>query len=161
MIALIQRVTQAAVHIDGREQARIGPGMLALVAVLPDDTPEHAAGLVDRLIHYRIFSDSAARMNLCLCDIRGELLLVPQFTLAADTHKGLRPGFSGAAPQEQGRVLFEHLVREAVQQAERVQTGVFGADMQVSLTNDGPATFWLEYPARARQLRQGAQARPG
>lgn len=161
MIALVQRVTQACVHVDGREQARIGPGILALVAVLPDDTPAHAAGLVDRMITYRIFSDTAGRMNLSLVDRRSELLLVPQFTLAADTHKGLRPGFSGAAPQEQGQRLFEHLVREAVQRLGRVQTGIFGADMQVSLTNDGPATFWLEYPARARQLRTGAQARPG
>jgi len=161
MIALIQRVTQAAVHVDGREQARIGPGILALVAVLPEDTPEHAAGLIDRLIRYRIFSDSEGRMNRSLADIQGELLLVPQFTLAADTHKGLRPGFSGAAPQEQGRQMFEHLVRQAVQQVGRVKAGVFGADMQVSLTNDGPATFWLEYPARARQLRQEAQAPAG
>lgn len=148
MIALIQRVTQAAVHIGGREQARIAAGVAALVAVLPTDTPEHAGGLLDRLLHYRIFSDTAGRMNLSLTDIGGELLLVPQFTLAADTRKGLRPGFSGAAPPELGRQLFEHLVREAVQRHERVGSGVFGADMQVSLTNDGPATFWLEYPAR-------------
>jgi len=148
MIALIQRVTRAAVHIGSREQARIGTGMVALVAVLPTDTPEHAGGLLDRLLHYRIFSDAAGRMNLSLTDSGGELLLVPQFTLAADTRKGLRPGFSGAAPPELGRRLFEHLVQEAVQRHGRVGSGVFGADMQVSLTNDGPATFWLEYPAR-------------
>ena len=161
MIALIQRVTQAAVHIGGREQARIGAGIAALVAVLPEDSPHDAGGLLDRLLHYRIFADAAGRMNLSLIDTGGELLLVPQFTLAADTRKGLRPGFSGAAPPEQGQRLFEHLVRQAVQRMGKVQTGVFGADMQVSLTNDGPATFWLEYPVRERQLRPGAHAPAG
>ncbi len=148
MIALLQRVTQATVDIGGARQAGIGPGILALVCALPGDTPEHAAALLERVLQYRIFGDAQGRMNLSLTDTGGELLLVPQFTLAADTRKGLRPGFSGAAPPALGRELFEHLARLALQRHGRVQTGVFGADMQVSLTNDGPATFWLEYPSR-------------
>lgn len=146
MIALLQRVTEAAVHVHGVERARIGAGLTALIGVLPDDTEAHAQALLTRLLQYRIFSDSADRMNLSLADTSGELLLVPQFTLAADTRKGLRPGFSRAAPPELGRTLFEHLVEIALQQHGRVQTGVFGAHMRLSLTNDGPATFWLEHP---------------
>ena len=148
MIGLIQRVTQAAVHVDGVEKARIGAGMAVLVGVLPADTATDADGLLARLLQYRIFADANDRMNLSLTDTGGELLLVPQFTLAADTRKGLRPGFSGAAPPEQGKRLFEHLAAVALQRHGRVQTGVFGANMQLSLTNDGPATFWLEYPVR-------------
>jgi D-aminoacyl-tRNA deacylase len=148
MIGLIQRVRQAAVHVDGAEKARIGAGMLVLVGVLPADTAEDADSLLTRMLQYRIFADANDRMNLSLTDTRGDLLLVPQFTLAADTRKGLRPGFSGAAPPEQGKRLFEHLAAVALQRHGRVQTGVFGANMQVSLTNDGPATFWLEYPVR-------------
>ncbi len=148
MIGLIQRVTQAAVHVDGVEKARIGAGMVVLVGVLPADTAEDADSLLTRMLQYRIFADASDRMNLSLTDTQGDLLLVPQFTLAADTRKGLRPGFSGAAPPEQGKRLFEHLAAVALQRHGRVQTGVFGANMQLSLTNDGPATFWLEYPVR-------------
>ena len=148
MIGLIQRVTQAAVHVEGIERARIGAGMVVLVGVLPADTAGDAESLLTRLLQYRIFADANDRMNLSLTDTAGELLLVPQFTLAADTRKGLRPGFSGAAPPDQGKRLFEHLAAVALQRHGRVQTGVFGANMQLSLTNDGPATFWLEYPVR-------------
>jgi D-tyrosyl-tRNA(Tyr) deacylase len=100
--------------------------------------------LLSRLLQYRVFADEAGKMNLSLEQVRGDLLLVPQFTLAADTHKGLRPGFSTAAPPEQGRLLFDYLVKGARARHERVETGVFGAHMRVSLTNDGPVTFWLE-----------------
>jgi D-tyrosyl-tRNA(Tyr) deacylase len=148
MIALIQRVTQASVQVAGEECARIAAGMAVLIGVLPADTQADAQTLLTRLLHYRIFADADDRMNLSLKDTGGGLLLVPQFTLAADTRKGLRPGFSGAAPPEQGKRLFEHLVQIALQQHGQVQSGVFGANMQLSLTNDGPATFWLEHPVR-------------
>lgn len=146
MIALIQRVTQAAVQVDGHEVARIGPGIAALIGVLPDDREADAEGLLARVLAYRIFSDAADRMNLSLSDTGGGLLLVPQFTLAADTRKGLRPGFSGAAPPALGKRLFEHLAAAAIKALGQVQCGVFGAHMQLSLTNDGPATFWLQFP---------------
>ncbi len=146
MIALIQRVTQAAVQVAGREVARIGPGIAALIGVLPADREADAEALLARMLAYRIFSDESGRMNLSLRDTGGGLLLVPQFTLAADTDKGLRPGFSGAAPPELGKRLFEHLASAAIKGVSQVQCGVFGADMQLSLTNDGPTTFWLECP---------------
>jgi D-tyrosyl-tRNA(Tyr) deacylase len=144
MIALLQRVTAASIVIDGRTTASIGAGILALVAVRPADTEEAGLRLLTRLLQYRIFADEAGKMNYSLLQTGGELLLVPQFTLAADTHKGLRPGFSGAAPPEQGLRLFDALVRAAQAQHGRVASGVFGAHMQVSLTNDGPVTLWLE-----------------
>jgi len=144
MIALLQRVSEASVRIGGTTVASIGPGLLALVGVRPPDTDEHARRLLDRLLHYRIFADAAGRMNLSLVEVRGGLLLVPQFTLAADTRKGLRPGFSHAAPPEQGRRLFESMLLHAQQHHAPVASGVFGADMQLSLTNDGPVTIWLE-----------------
>jgi D-aminoacyl-tRNA deacylase len=144
MIALVQRVVEAWVEIDQRRVAAIGPGILALVGVRPTDDEPSAQRLLSRLLQYRIFGDEAGRMNLSLSQIQAELLLVPQFTLAADTHKGLRPGFSTAAPPEQGRQLFDFLVQSARAQHGRVETGVFGAHMRVSLTNDGPVTFWLE-----------------
>ena len=147
MIALIQRVTQAAVHIGGQEVARIGPGIAALIGVLPADREADAEALLARVLAYRIFSDETGRMNRSLRDTGGGLLLVPQFTLAADTRKGLRPGFSGAAPPALGERLFEHLSATAIKTLGEVQRGVFGADMQLSLTNDGPATFWLQHPA--------------
>ncbi len=115
-----------------------------LVAVRPTDDEASALSLVDRLLKYRIFADEAGKMNLSLQQIAGDLLLVPQFTLAADTRHGLRPGFSTAAPPDQGRRLFELLVRAAEARHSPVSSGVFGAHMQVSLTNDGPVTFWLE-----------------
>jgi D-aminoacyl-tRNA deacylase len=144
MIALLQRVSHAQVEIDGRLVGSIGPGLLVLLGVRPVDDEAAASRLLARLLHYRIFGDEAGKMNLSLTQVKGELLLVPQFTLAADTAKGLRPGFSTAAPPEQGRRLFDYFVRSAREQHGRVEAGVFGGDMQVSLTNDGPVTIWLE-----------------
>src|SRR5271168_3966660 len=122
----------------------MGPGLLVLVGVRPEDSETSALRLFDRLLHYRVFADEAGKMNLSLAQTQGSLLLVPQFTLAADTHKGLRPGFSTAAPPELGRKLFDTLVQAARSRHGCVETGVFGAHMRVSLTNDGPVTFWLE-----------------
>ena len=144
MIALLQRVSQAKVTVDGKEVGVIGRGLLVLVGVRPIDDETSARRLLVRLLRYRIFPDSMGKMNLSLTQVNGQLLLVPQFTLAADTAKGLRPGFSTAAPPEQGRRLFDSLVQAAREQHGSVETGVFGADMQVSLINDGPVTIWLE-----------------
>lgn len=144
MIGLLQRVTEAGVDIDGRRVASIGPGLLVLVGILPVDSEASAQRLLDRLLHYRVFADEGGKMNLSLAQTQGDLLLVPQFTLAADTHKGLRPGFSTAASPQQGRQLFDVLVQAARSRHARVETGVFGAHMRVSLANDGPVTFWLE-----------------
>jgi len=144
MIGLLQRVTDAAVEIDGRRVAAIGPGLLVLVGVRPADDAAAAVRLLERVLRYRVFEDPAGKMNLSLLETRGDLLLVPQFTLAADTHKGLRAGFSTAADPALGRSLFEALVQAARARHPRVETGVFGAHMRVSLTNDGPVTFWLE-----------------
>jgi D-tyrosyl-tRNA(Tyr) deacylase len=144
LIGLLQRVLRAGVDIDGQPIASIGPGLLVLVGVRPTDDETAAFRLLTRLLQYRVFADPAGKMNLNLAQTQGDLLLVPQFTLAADTHKGLRPGFSTAAPPEQGRRLFDTLVQAARAQHPRVETGVFGAHMQVSLINDGPVTFWLE-----------------
>lgn len=144
MIALIQRVREARVDVAGETVGAIGPGVLALVAVVPDDSEARAARLLERILGYRIFGDEAGRMNRSLRDVGGGLLLVSQFTLAADTASGTRPGFSTAAPPELGRRLFEHLVGLARAAHPAVATGRFGADMQVALVNDGPVTFWLE-----------------
>jgi D-aminoacyl-tRNA deacylase len=144
MIALIQRVTEAKVVIAGTVTAAIGPGLLALLGVRPDDDEVSAIKLLDKLLKYRVFGDDADKMNLSLTQTAGELLLVPQFTLAADTRHGLRPGFSTAAPPAQGRRVFEALLDAARVRHPRVASGTFGAHMQVSLTNDGPVTFWLE-----------------
>jgi D-tyrosyl-tRNA(Tyr) deacylase len=144
MIALLQRVTRASVEIAGESHACIGRGLLVLIGVKPDDDETGATKLVERLLSYRVFADEVGKMNLSLRQIDGDLLLVPQFTLAADTRHGLRPGFSGAAPPEQGRRLFDFVVQSASSQHPAVRSGVFGADMQVSLVNDGPVTIWLE-----------------
>jgi D-tyrosyl-tRNA(Tyr) deacylase len=144
MIGLLQRVTQARVDIEADCVASIGPGLLVLVGVRPADSEASAQRLLDRLLHYRVFADEAGKMNLSLEQTQGDLLLVPQFTLAADTHKGSRPGFSTAAPPEQGRQLFDLLVQGARARHGRVESGVFAAHMRVSLVNDGPVTFWLE-----------------
>lgn len=144
MIALLQRVLGASVSVHGNTVAQIDAGLLVLVGVQPTDTPSGAARLLARILKYRIFGDDAGKMNLSLQQIAGGLLLVPQFTLAADTRHGLRPGFSTAAPPEVGRLRYEELVAAARAQHPRVASGVFGADMQVSLVNDGPVTFWLE-----------------
>lgn len=144
MIALIQRVSHASVEIDGSVVGSIGRGILALIGVRPADDEAAAARLLDRLLKYRIFPDDADKMNLSLQQMGGDLLLVPQFTLAADTHHGLRPGFSTAAPPDQGRRLFAWLLENARARHTPVASGIFGANMQVSLTNDGPVTLWLE-----------------
>ena len=144
MIGLLQRVSHAEVAVEGRRVGAIGPGLLVLIGVRPLDDEASAHRLLARLLQYRIFPDEAGKMNLSLTQVKGQLLLVPQFTLAADTAKGLRPGFSTAAPPEQGRRLFELLVQTAREQLGSVETGLFGAHMQVSLTNDGPVTIWLE-----------------
>jgi D-tyrosyl-tRNA(Tyr) deacylase len=148
LIALLQRVSQGRVEVDGVTVGRIGPGLVVLFAVEPADTEAQADRLIDRLARYRVFEDEAGRMNLSLLDTGGGLLLVPQFTLAADTHKGLRPSFTGAAPPELGRRLFDYAVANARKLlGDRVATGRFGAHMRVSLTNDGPVTFWLQVTA--------------
>jgi len=144
MIALLQRVTGASVEIAGEPRAAIGRGLLVLIGVKPEDDETHASTLLERLLNYRVFPDEGGKMNLSLRQIDGALLLVPQFTLAADTRHGLRPGFSLAAPPEQGRRLFDFLVQYALSRHASVQSGVFGADMLVSLVNDGPVTLWLE-----------------
>lgn len=143
MIGLLQRVTAAAVEVDGREIARIGAGLLVLVAVERGDDETTAERLLDRLLSYRVFSDSGGRMNLSLLAAGGALLLVPQFTLAADTASGLRPGFSRAAAPAQAGRLFAYLAARAGIRLPGAQSGRFGAHMQVSLTNDGPVTFWI------------------
>ena len=140
MIALVQRVTSARVVIDGASVGAIDRGALVLVCAEPQDTPAHAERLVSKLLALRIFADAAGKMNLSLRDIGGALLLVPQFTLAADTSRGNRPGFSGAATPALGRELFDAVVACARQQHAPVAAGVFGADMQVHLVNDGPVT---------------------
>jgi D-tyrosyl-tRNA(Tyr) deacylase len=129
--------------VDGRTVGAIGRGVLALIGIERGDRPEHAERLLERVLTYRIFEDDAGRMNLSLRDIAGGLLLVPQFTLAADTHKGTRPGFSTAEAPAAARAMFEHLANLARARHERVETGEFGAHMKVSLVNDGPVTFWL------------------
>jgi D-tyrosyl-tRNA(Tyr) deacylase len=144
MIALIQRVTEASVRIEGQVVGAVGAGILALIGVRRGDDRSAADRLLERLLGYRIFPDEQHRMNLSLRDIRGGLLLVPQFTLAADTQKGTRPGFSTAAAPEDARELFSYLLGLARGTHPSVAAGVFGADMRVSLVNDGPVTFWLE-----------------
>jgi D-tyrosyl-tRNA(Tyr) deacylase len=144
VIALLQRVSSAQVEIAGEIVGSIGPGLMVLIGVRPADDEKNAERLLGRVVQYRVFADGSGKMNLSLIQVKGALLLVPQFTLAADTAKGLRPGFSTAAPPEQGRRLFEFLVQSAHEQLGAVQTGVFGAHMQVSSTNDGPVTIWLE-----------------
>lgn len=144
MIGLLQRVSHADVTVEGHRVGVIGPGLLVLIGVRPLDDEASAHRLLTRVLQYRIFPDEAGKMNLSLTQAQGQLLLVPQFTLAADTAKGLRPGFSTAAPPDLGRRLFDAVLRMAREQLGAVETGVFGAHMQVSLTNDGPVTIWLE-----------------
>lgn len=144
MIALIQRVSSARVTVHGELVAEIGPGVLALVAVQPDDGAPQAARLAERVATYRVFGDAQGRMNRSLVDEGLSLLAVPQFTLAADTKKGTRASFTKAAPPELGRELFEQFVVQSRKRLARVESGRFGAHMTVSLDNDGPVTFWLE-----------------
>jgi D-aminoacyl-tRNA deacylase len=144
MIGLIQRVTYAEVHVAGKSVGRIERGLLAFVGVERDDDEAIGARLLERMLGYRVFPDQDDKMNLSLADIGGGLLLVSQFTLAADTRKGTRAGFSTAAAPERARQLFDHLVTLARARHANVATGEFGANMQVSLNNDGPVTFWLK-----------------
>ncbi len=144
MKALLQRVSQASVSIDGLEVARIAGGLLVLVGIEPDDNQRILEKVLHKLLNYRVFADEQERMNKSLIDVQGGLLLVSQFTLAADTRSGLRPGFSTAAAPAQAEALFEQLVQMAKQRYANVQTGQFGANMQVQLVNDGPVTFMLE-----------------
>jgi len=143
MIALLQRVSQARVTVAGAVVGAIGTGLLALVCAERADTEQQADRLLERVLAYRVFSDSEGKMNLSLRQVAGGLLLVPQFTLAADTSTGNRPSFSPAAPPELGRALFEHMLSKARSQHAPVAAGEFGADMQVTLTNEGPVTLWL------------------
>lgn len=144
MIALIQRVNWAQVHIDDKLQAEIGQGLLALIGVEKDDTQATADKLLKKLLAYRVFADSEGKMNLDIKDIGGDLLLVSQFTLAATTDKGLRPGFSSAKEPAEAEEIYKHLVSQAGNEHEFVESGVFAADMQVALENDGPVTFILK-----------------
>jgi D-tyrosyl-tRNA(Tyr) deacylase len=141
VIALVQRVRQARVEVDGVVVGAIGHGLVALVCAEPADTPAQAARLVDKLLKLRIFADAAGKMNRSVQDVAGGLLLVSQFTLAADTSAGNRPSFTGAAPAALGRALFDETLRLARERHALVEAGVFGADMQVHLVNDGPVTI--------------------
>ncbi|WP_043530959.1 D-aminoacyl-tRNA deacylase [Litchfieldella xinjiangensis] len=144
MRALIQRVRRASVDVEGRRIGAIDHGLLALIGVEKGDSEARADKLLHKLLHYRIFGDAEGKMNLDLQQTNGGLLLVSQFTLAADTGRGLRPSFSSAAPPDEGERLFAYLVEQARSRWPNVATGEFGADMQVELVNDGPVTFLLE-----------------
>lgn len=143
MISIIQRVTEAKVTVNHQAIGNIATGIMALVAVEKNDTPKQAERLLERILNYRIFADEQDRMNLSLLDINGGLLLIPQFTLAANTDKGNRPSFASAAPPEFGRQMFNYLQDHAIKTYNNVQFGEFGADMQVALINNGPVTFTL------------------
>lgn len=148
MIALLQRVTEARVDVGQETVGRIGPGLLVLLAVEPTDDESATERMIDRVLRYRVFDDSTGRMNLSVLDSQGGVLLVPQFTLAADTRKGLRPSFTSAAAPEHGRAMFDHAVGYArAALCDRLATGRFGAHMRVSLVNDGPVTFRLYTPS--------------
>jgi D-tyrosyl-tRNA(Tyr) deacylase len=155
MIGLLQRVSEARVFVEGRAVGEIGPGLLVLVGVERGDDEAAAERLLARLLGYRVFGDAAGRMNRSLQDVGGGLLLVSQFTLAADTKKGARPSFSSAAAPEEGRRLFEYLVARARADHPVVATGEFGADMKVALVNDGPVTFWLQSRGASLQAING------
>ena len=144
MISLIQRVSEASVTVSGEISGQIGRGLLLLLAVQPDDSPATVTRMAQRVLGYRVFPDSDDRMNLSITDEGFELLVVPQFTLAADTRKGMRPSFTRAAAPAKGDEYFGLFVTECRKSLPAVATGVFGANMQVSLVNDGPVTFWLE-----------------
>lgn len=144
MITIIQRVTEASVTVDGKMIGIVNKGILALVAIEKQDTTAIAERLLERILNYRIFADAEDKMNLSLRDVEGGLLLVPQFTLAANTDKGNRPSFASAASPEFGREMFAYLQKYALQTVENVQFGQFGADMKVALINDGPVTFTLK-----------------
>ena len=144
MICLIQRVSSARVEIEGETVGQIGAGLLVLTAFQPHDNVESIKKMTHKLLHYRLFADENDKMNLNVQQVSGELLLVPQFTLAADTKSGLRPSFSSSAAPQQATIWFDQFIEHVSQTYRAPQTGKFGADMQVSLTNNGPVTFWLE-----------------
>lgn len=144
MIALLQRVSHASVVVDGETTGAITAGLMVLVCAERGDSETEADALLNKLLTYRVFSDDAGKMNLSITDTQGGLLLVPQFTLAANTNAGTRPSFTPAAPPDVARQLFDYFVRQAKSKHSTVETGRFGTDMKVSLTNDGPVTFWLE-----------------
>jgi D-tyrosyl-tRNA(Tyr) deacylase len=149
MIGLLQRVTDAKVVVDGETVGAIHGGLMVLVCAERNDTEREADALLTKLLSYRVFSDEAGKMNRSVTGVAGGLLLVPQFTLAADTKSGTRPSFTPAAAPEEGKRLFEYFVRQAKSKHDQVETGRFGADMKVSLTNDGPVTFWLQVNPKA------------
>ncbi len=144
MIGLLQRVTEASVRVDGAIVGSIGSGLLVLLCAERGDTKAEADALLNKLLAYRVFYDEAGKMNLNVAQVGGGLLLVPQFTLAADTRSGTRPSFTPAAPPQQARELFDYTVERATTLHPQVETGRFGADMKVALVNDGPVTFWLQ-----------------
>ena len=144
MIGLLQRVTEASVTVEGEIIAQISHGLLVLIGVERNDSEAQADRLLERLLTYRVFADADAKMNLSVTDVEGGLLLVPQFTLPADTHKGTRPSFTPAAAPAEGERLFNYLIDQARHKYAKVSTGRFGADMKVALVNDGPVTFWLQ-----------------
>jgi D-aminoacyl-tRNA deacylase len=144
MKALLQRVSQACVEIDGESQGRIGPGLLVLLGLDRSDDRAIGDAMLDKLLAYRLFADSEGKMNLSVADVAGGVLLVSQFTLSADTRKGLRPGFSGALAPPEAEQLYDYMLARLRTLHPEVAAGRFGADMQVSLTNDGPVTFLLE-----------------
>lgn len=144
MIGLLQRVTTAQVAVDGAVVGAIDGGLMVLVCAERGDSEREADALLTKLLSYRVFSDEAGKMNRSVTDVAGGLLLVPQFTLAADTKSGTRPSFTPAAPPDEGKRLFDYFVAQARSRHPVVATGQFGADMQVSLTNNGPVTFWLQ-----------------
>ena len=150
MIALIQRVTGANVKVAGEPVGMIGKGVLALIGVERGDSESEALLLAEKVVNYRIFPDAEGRMNVSLKDANGELLAVPQFTLAADTKSGTRASFSSAAAPELAQRLFQSFVTKVEEWLPRVQTGRFGAEMQVSLVNDGPVTFWLQVSPKSK-----------
>jgi len=153
MIGLIQRVTEASVTVEGEVAGQIGTGILLLLGVQRGDNEATCERLLERVVGYRIFPDAEGRMNRSLAETAGELLVVSQFTLAADTRTGTRAGFSMAATPEEGERLYEHFVAKARGHVTRVETGRFGAIMQVALVNDGPVTFWLEVPNASQRGR--------
>src|SRR5258705_3681069 len=148
MIGLVQRVTEARVEVRRNRVGAIGPGLLVLACAERGDSEFEAERLVERMLNYRVFADVDGKMNLSLRDVGGALLLVPQFTLAADTRKGTRPSFTPAAPPEEGKRLFEHLLACARASHSPVASGEFGTHMRVSLVNDGPVTIWLQVSAQ-------------
>ncbi|MDH5369278.1 MAG: D-aminoacyl-tRNA deacylase [Gammaproteobacteria bacterium] len=144
MIALIQRVNEAKVVVNNQNIGEIQQGLLVFIGIEKDDSEEQVTRLLDKILSYRVFADDDDKMNLSIQDIEGGLLLVPQFTLVANTQKGCRPSFSSAAAPELGEALFNEFVEQAKNKYQHIETGQFGADMKVSLLNDGPVTFWLQ-----------------